>query len=270
MSQAHDPADPTAEAFSTTTLDEDTSFHGWFAPMDAQPPTSMAAPWYPDQPPTAAFLSMLTDTLASGHSTAGQPATPAAAAAFSGADHNNEGHMTRRPSHGSGTSHGSRSSGSGGTGGSDGGAAGGAELDGQPPSPGAAAIIAAVRSHPEMTHATSKDASPSDIRLLARQLVVRLRATNCTDADLPRQHRGYAFTDDEKRALRVILNRSAAERSRNRKRARVENLEGTLAEKDDEIRSLRGQVARLTGLVGQLQSALGYGRPGPAGARSSY
>eukprot|EP00168_Porphyra_purpurea_P000602 TRINITY_DN106_c0_g1_i4.p1 TRINITY_DN106_c0_g1~~TRINITY_DN106_c0_g1_i4.p1 ORF type:complete len:271 (-),score=89.29 TRINITY_DN106_c0_g1_i4:1469-2281(-) len=270
MSLAREAADPAAAPFSATTLDDDAAFHGWFAAMDAQPPTSVGTPRYPDQPPSAAFLSMLTDTLASGHATAGQPAVPTGAVMFSGADAQNEGHMSRRPSNGSGTSHGSRSSGSGASGGSDRGGGGGAEVDAYPPSPGAAAIIAAVRSHPEMAHATAAGASPSDIRTLARQLVVRLRAPVGGDTDGARHHRAYAFTDDEKRALRVILNRSAAERSRNRKRARVECLEGTLADKDSEIRSLRGQVARLTGLVVQLQSALGYGRPSPAEGRSSY
>lgn len=275
MSQTRDAADVPAASFSTKTLHEDFS---WFSSLDPQPPTTMAAQpstrmaasRFSDDEPSPAFLSMLSNTLLTGPSTAEQP-TDTVVPTYNGGDANTDMQMDRRLSHGSGTTHDSRSSGSSGTGGSDRGAPGGADLESPPQSAGAAAIISAVRSHPQMLKATAARASPSDIRVLARHLVVCFRsADGSVDASEPRPHRGYTFSADEKRALRVILNRSAAERSRSRKRARVESLEGSLEQKEDEIQALRGQVARLTGLVGQLQHALRYGRPGPSGRRDSY
>lgn len=266
-------------------LEEVDVFHRLLSTIESQPPATMNpstvanAPRFADDATSGGLFSMLPDSVL--------PHQPSDAAAAACADPVSAGSavpasspITRRASDGSGHSRASRSSRSGGSGDSDGLGDGGFHgedpMDELPPSAGAAAIITAVRAHPQMLAATAGGATPVEIRMLARELVVALRSGRAPDhvgarpAGIPSGRRGYTFTEDEKRALRVILNRSAAERSRNRKRARVERLEGALSEKDEVIRSLQGQVARLSGVITQLQHALGYGRGGPPGARASY
>ncbi|OSX76640.1 hypothetical protein BU14_0183s0032, partial [Porphyra umbilicalis] len=74
----------------------------------------------------------------------------------------------------------------------------------------------------------------------------------------------FSMNETERKALRVVLNRSAAERSRLRKKARFENLSSTLANKDATIDSLQEKVRSLNGVVSHLQLLLklksgGYG-----------
>lgn len=288
MSREQAPAAARGSSFSTLhSLEEEEAFHRLLFTIDSQPsptmnaPATVNAPRYTDGAPSAGFLSILSGT-AQPNQPQGAAAAAAATPANSGATAPASGSMARRTSNGSGASRASRSTPSGGSGDSDGMGDGGSNgddaLDEMPPSAGAAAIIAAVRTHPQMLAATAGGATPVEIRMLARELVVSYRDGRAPDnagarpvVGMPNGRRGYTFTDDEKRALRVILNRSAAERSRNRKRARVESLEVALSEKDDVIRTLQGQVARLSGIIGQLQDALGYGqgRMGPSGGRAS-
>lgn len=271
-------------SLSTLHTEEEDVFQGWLSYID--PPATMNASAtvnaqrYANDAESVGFFSMLSNTVLPNNQPLGVEASATAAPANTGAAAPTSGPMTRRPSDGSGASRASRSSRSGGSGDSDGmddGVSRGEDpLDEMPPSAGAAAIIVAVRAHPQMLAATAGGATPVEIRMLARELVVALRGGRAPDhvgarpAGMPSGRRGYTFTDDEKRALRVILNRSAAERSRNRKRARVECLEGALSEKDEVIRSLQGQVARLSGVIAQLQNALGYGRVVPSGGRASF
>lgn len=286
MSREQAPVAAGGSSLSTLhSVEEEEAFHRWLSTIDHQPPSTMNAsatvnaPRYADDAASVGFLSMLSGTVLPSQSQ-GVEAAAIVSPANTGAIAPASGPMTRRPSDGSGASRASRSSRSGGSGDSDGLGDGGSRgedpLDEMPPSAGAAAIIAAVRAHPQMLAATAGGATPVEIRMLARELVVALRGgrvpeyVSARSAGMPSGRRGYTFTDDEKRALRVILNRSAAERSRNRKRARVECLEGALSEKDEVIRSLQGQVARLSGVIAQLQNALGYGRMGPSGGRASF
>ncbi|GAB0493942.1 hypothetical protein MMPV_005230 [Pyropia vietnamensis] len=286
MSREQAPAGAGGSSLSTLqSLEEVDDFHRWLSAIDSQPlatmnaTTTVNAPRFSDDASSGCLISM-----PSHPALLYQPPDVAATATAAPANTDSaiaaRASMTRRASDRSGHSRASRSSRSGGSGDSDGlgeGVSNGEDpLDELPPSAGAAAIISAVRAHPQMLAATAGGATPVEIRMLARELVVALRSGRAPDqlgaqpVGVSPGRRAYTFSDDEKRALRVILNRSAAERSRNRKRARVECLEESLSQKDEVIRSLQGQVARLSGIITQLQHALGCGRGGPSGGRGSF
>ncbi|GAB0492601.1 hypothetical protein MMPV_003869 [Pyropia vietnamensis] len=162
---------------------------------------------------------------------------------------------------------------------------------------GVETLIEFIRAHPKMIAVASDDGSPLLIRTVARQLVAQMRrrrhSSMCTafpkvpaglesvaDAGSDGNDHDAAATaaaaaaaaaaaplamcESERKALRVVLNRSAAERSRLRKKARFETLSATLAEKDATIAQLRDRVRSLNGAVSHLQLLLkikggGYG-----------
>lgn len=162
---------------------------------------------------------------------------------------------------------------------------------------GVETLIEFIRAHPKMVAVASDDGSPLLIRTVARQLVAEMRrrrhAATCTafpkvPAGLESANNGgghgkdreaaataaaaaaaaaaapLAMSESERKALRVVLNRSAAERSRLRKKARFETLSATLAEKDTTIAQLQERVRSLNSAVSHLQLLLkikggGYG-----------
>lgn len=152
------------------------------------------------------------------------------------------------------------------------------------------ALIEFIRAHPKMVAVTSEDGSPLLIRTIARQVIGDMRrhrhAPTC--AAVPKVPAGlesalaggsdadgdagtaaaataaaaatpFSMSETERKALRVLLNRSAAERSRLRKKARFETLSATLAEKASLIESLQEKVRSLNGIVSHLQLLLKLG-----------
>eukprot|EP00168_Porphyra_purpurea_P020939 TRINITY_DN903_c0_g1_i3.p1 TRINITY_DN903_c0_g1~~TRINITY_DN903_c0_g1_i3.p1 ORF type:complete len:384 (+),score=132.97 TRINITY_DN903_c0_g1_i3:540-1691(+) len=158
---------------------------------------------------------------------------------------------------------------------------------------GVDALIEFIRAHPKMVAVTTDDGSPLLIRTIARQLVGDMRrrrhAQTCpaypnvpagletpvsgdsADGDAAAAAAAaaaavtpFSMNEAERKALRVVLNRSAAERSRLRKKARFETLSSTLADKDATIDALQEKVRSLSGVVSHLQLLLklksgGYG-----------
>lgn len=169
---------------------------------------------------------------------------------------------------------------------------------------GVDALIEFIRAHPKMVAVTTEDGSPLLIRTIARQLVGDMRrrrhAESCTaypkvptglenavsdggaDGDAAAAAAAaaaavtpFSMNETERKALRVVLNRSAAERSRLRKKARFENLSSTLANKDATIDSLQEKVRSLNGVVSHLQLLLklksgGYGSVVGDGGRDLF
>lgn len=64
------------------------------------------------------------------------------------------------------------------------------------------------------------------------------------------------LTDDERAAMRVVLNRRSADRSRCRRRTVAAGQEAALAAKDAVIERLEREASRLSGEVGRLTAVL--------------